>query len=155
TAASPGGKAAVVERSGGRASSALALGDLVGQLRGDLEQVTHDTEVGDLEDRGLGVLVDGDDGLRRLHAGAVLDRTGDAQCDVQLRRHRLAGLADLELRRVVAGVDGGTRGTDGGTERVGQLLDDLELVRRAHTAATGDDDRRLRQLRPVAADDRL
>ena len=38
----------------------------------------------------------------------MLDRPGDAQRDVQLRGHRLAGLADLELTRVVAGVHRGT-----------------------------------------------
>src|SRR4051794_35016819 len=56
--------------------SPLALGDLVRELRGDLEQVTHDAEVGDLEDRGLRVLVHGDDRLAGLHPGSVLDGTG-------------------------------------------------------------------------------
>src|SRR5690349_13330010 len=59
-----------VAASGG---SALALGDLVGELRGDLEQVTDHAEVGELEDRRLGILVDRDDRLRGLHAGPVLD----------------------------------------------------------------------------------
>ena len=79
--------------------SALAGLDRVGQLRGDLEQVADDAEVGDLEDRRLRILVDRDDRLGRLHAGPVLDGAGDAQRDVQLRRHGLAGLADLELAR--------------------------------------------------------
>src|SRR4051812_23237756 len=93
--------------------SALALLDFLGQLRHDVEKVTDDTEVDELEDRRLGILVDRNDRLRRLHAGAVLDRTGDARRDVELRRHRLAGLPDLVLVRVPAGVGRGTRRTDG------------------------------------------
>lgn len=55
------------------------------QLGDNLEDVAHHTEVGDLEDRRVPVLVDGDDGLGGLHAGPVLDRAGNAQRDVQLR----------------------------------------------------------------------
>src|SRR3954463_8713870 len=51
----------------------LARGDLLGGGGDDLEQVADDAEVGQLEDRRLGILVDGDDGLAGLHAGAVLD----------------------------------------------------------------------------------
>src|SRR5947209_14360867 len=84
-------------------ASALALGDLVGELRGNGEQIAYDPEVGDFEDGGLSVFVDRDDGLGRLHASAVLNRAGDAERDVELRRDGLAGLPDLELVRVVAG----------------------------------------------------
>src|SRR5829696_6987918 len=73
----------------------LAGVDLLGGLRDDGVEVTDDTEVGELEDRGLGVLVDGHDGLRGLHAGAVLDGTRDADGHVEVRRDGLAGLPDL------------------------------------------------------------
>src|SRR5699024_1276249 len=59
--------------------SCLGLLDFLGGLRRDLEQVADDAEVRNLEDRGLLILVDGDDGLRRLHAGLVLDGAGNAQ----------------------------------------------------------------------------
>jgi hypothetical protein len=65
-------------------------------------------------------LLTADDGLARLHAGAVLDGPGDADGDVELRRDGLAGLPHLEAVRVEAGVDGGPRGADGRAERVGQ-----------------------------------
>src|SRR6478672_3737820 len=87
-----------------RNASALALADLLGSLRDDLEQVADDAVVRQLEDRRLVVLVDRDDRLGRLHAGPVLDRAGDAERDVQLRGNGLTGLADLELVRVEAGV---------------------------------------------------
>src|SRR5246127_6027170 len=82
--------------------SALAGLDRIGELGSDLEQVAHHAVVGDFEDGRLFILVDRDDGLRGLHARAVLDRAGDAQRDVELGRYRLAGPADLELARVVA-----------------------------------------------------
>ena len=113
-------------------------------------QVAHDAVVGELEDRRLGILVDRDDRLGGLHAGPVLDGPGDARRDVQLRRDGLAGLADLELVRVPAGVGGGAGGADGRAERVGQLLDDRELLGRADAPATGDHDRRLGELRARA-----
>src|SRR6478672_13437406 len=123
------------------ACSALAGGDLLGRGGDDGVQVADHAEVGELEDRGLGVLVDGHDGLRGLHAGAVLDRTGDADGDVELRRDGLAGLADLERVRHPARVDRGTRGAHGSTEGVGEAFDGLEVAAGATTA--GDDDRGL------------
>src|SRR6185436_3619415 len=62
-------------RAGDSVQKKLALAglDRVGQLRGDVEQVAHDAVIGDLEDGCLFVLVDGDDRLRRLHTGPVLD----------------------------------------------------------------------------------
>src|SRR5687768_6891209 len=64
------------------------------QLRQDLEQVADETVIGDLEDRRLGVLVDGDDDARILHAGEVLDGARYAAGNVEVRRDDLAGLAD-------------------------------------------------------------
>src|SRR6185437_1102999 len=48
------------------------------QLRNDLEQIPHQADVGDLEDRCLAVLVDCHDGAGILDAGEMLDRAGDA-----------------------------------------------------------------------------
>src|SRR5262245_20758637 len=67
----------------------------LGELGHDLVQVAHDPEVRELEDRRVRVLVDRDDVLRALHPDLVLDSARDAGREVQLRRDRLAGLADL------------------------------------------------------------
>src|SRR4029450_3465397 len=85
-----------------RRARRLALGrvDGLGGLREDLEEVAHDAEVDQLEDRGLLGLVDRHDRLGGLHPGPVLDRTRDSARDVQLRRDLLAGLADLAGVRV-------------------------------------------------------
>src|SRR3546814_14990461 len=80
--------------------------DLAGQFGHGVEEVGDEAEIGDLEDRGVLVLVDRDDRLRILHAGEVLDRTRDTDREVDVRRDDLAGLADLivvtsEASRVV------------------------------------------------------
>ncbi len=90
-----------------------------------MKQIADQAVVGDLEDRRFLVLVDGDDDLGVLHAGQMLDGAGDADGDVELGRHHLAGLADLLVVRRVAGIDRGARGADGGAELVGDRLDAL------------------------------
>ena len=85
----------------------------------------------------------------------MLDGTGDTQRDVQLRRHGLTGLTHLELTRVVPGVHRGTRGTDSGTQRIGELLDDAELLGATDTTTAGHDDAGLGELRTVSTDHRL
>src|SRR3954467_7533895 len=103
--------------------SAALLGlHCLGQLGQDLVQVPNDAEVRELEYRRVRVLVDRDDVLRVLHPDLVLDRSGDAGGEVELGRHRLAGLADLGGVRVPAGVDHRTGGGDRSTERAGELL---------------------------------
>src|SRR6266581_5946921 len=67
--------------------SASALSVLFGfhggrERRDDLQRVADDSQVRHLHDRRLGVLVDGDDDLRRLHAHRVLHRARDADRDV-------------------------------------------------------------------------
>src|SRR5699024_1590232 len=114
----------------------------------DLEQVAHDAEVSDIEDRGLAVLVDRDDRLRRLHPGLVLDRTGDAQCYIQLRRHGHTGLADLMRLGDVPGIDGRTRSTEIGSEDIGALADEFEGLLPTDAATTADDLLRTTQLGP-------
>src|SRR4051812_30233713 len=53
-------------------------------------EIRDQSVIGDLEDRRLFVLVDRDDHLRVLHAGEMLDRAGNADRDVELRRDHLA-----------------------------------------------------------------
>src|SRR3546814_3102536 len=65
------------------------------QLRQYLEQISHQPDVRDLENRRLGILVDRHDRARVLDAGQVLDRAADADGHVQVRGDDLAGLADL------------------------------------------------------------
>src|ERR1700689_5398874 len=96
----------------------------------DLVQIADDAEVGEFEDRRVRVLVDRDDVLRALHPDLVLDRARDAGGEVQLRRDRLAGLADLRRVRVPAGVDDRAGGRDGRVvaERRRQVLGELEAL---------------------------
>src|SRR5829696_8380354 len=132
------------------AFSRATLADELGQLRDDLVQVADDAEVRVLEDRRVRVFVDRDDDPGGLHAHLVLDRTGDSARDVELRRDRLAGLADLSRVRVPTGVDHCARRRDGTAERLRQLLDELEVLRRAEAAAAGHDHVGIFDRRPLA-----
>src|SRR5690349_5170122 len=125
-----------------RPTRSAALPGLHGlrEPRHDLVEVADDAEVGELEDRGVGVLVDGDDVLGPLHADLVLDRAGDARREVQLRGDGLARLADLGGVGVPAGVDHGAGRRDGAAERARELFERLEALGLAEAAAAGDED---------------
>ena len=75
-------------------------------------QISHDSEVGDGEDRGFGVLVDRDDRSGVLHSDQMLHRARDAGGDVDARLDGLARLSDLKPRRDPSGVDDGTGRAD-------------------------------------------
>src|SRR5690349_8149631 len=101
--------------------SLLRLADRARERGDDLEHVADYTVVGDLEDRRLLVLVDGDDGLRGAHPREMLDRAGDADSDVELRAHLASGLADLIGMWTPPFVGDSARRADGGVaEGVGQ-----------------------------------
>src|SRR4051794_11632590 len=121
-------------------SAALSRLHGLGQLRDDLVEVAHDAEVGELEDRGVRVLVDRHDVLRALHADLVLDRARDAGREVELRRHGLARLADLGGIREPARVDDRPGRRHRAAEHAGELLELLEALRLAEPAAAGHED---------------
>ena len=107
----------------------------------DDEKIADEAIVRHLEDRGLLILVDGDNDLRILHSGEVLDGTRNADSYVQIRCHHLARLTDLPVVGRVASINGGSGGADGGAELVGKREDDfLELLQRPERATPSDDD---------------
>src|SRR5207302_9373880 len=77
------------------------------QRRNDVEQVADYAVIGDLEDRSLGVFVDGDDGARAFHAHDVLDGAADAERQIKLGSDGLAGAADLAVHGQPAGIADG------------------------------------------------
>src|SRR5439155_9735905 len=70
----------------------------------------------------------------------MLDGPGNPDGDVELRRHDLAGLADLVVVGDKPGIDRGARRADRGTQFVGDHFQKVEIVARLHTASAGDDD---------------
>src|SRR3546814_9706177 len=74
----------------------MASGKRRFQLRQYLEQIPHQPDVRNLEDRCLAVLVDGHNRAGVLDAGQVLDRAADADGHVQVRGDDLAGLRSEE-----------------------------------------------------------
>ena len=94
----------------------------LGELRRDLLEVADDAEVGEVENRSVRVLVDRDDRPRPLHPDLVLDRAGDAERDVELRRDGLPRLPDLRRVRVPAGIHHRAGRCDRAAERRRQRL---------------------------------
>src|SRR5205823_5305153 len=79
-------------------ASRLAL-QLFDKLGHESINVADEAEIGDVEDRRIGITIDGHNGARVLHSGQVLDRSGNAERDIKLRRHDFACLANLQLIR--------------------------------------------------------
>src|SRR3546814_17716993 len=66
--------------------------EFIGEFGDDFVEVADEADVGDLEDGGVLILVYGDDGLRILHAGEVLDRDRKSDRDIDFGRDDLARL---------------------------------------------------------------
>ena len=88
--------------------------------------IADDAVGGNAEDGRIGVLVDRDDDVGRLHAGQVLDGAGDAARDVELGADGLAGLADLVRVGDPAFVHGAPRRSNSAAEGLGQFLEQRE-----------------------------
>src|SRR5258706_1663380 len=134
-----------------RPPSDLALGREIrlrrrGQLGQHLEHVAHDPVVGHLEDRRVGVLVDGHDVLRGRHPRQVLDGAADPARDVERGRDGLAGLTDLHLVLDPSRVHDRAGGAHGRPEGLAQGGDQREVLRALEAAATRDDHLGLAQL---------
>jgi peptidoglycan/LPS O-acetylase OafA/YrhL len=69
--------------------SGAGLADGLGQRRKHLEEVPGNADVGNLEDRRVGVFVDGHHALGAFHTHQVLDGAGDAHSQIELRRDGL------------------------------------------------------------------
>ena len=102
--------------------------------------------IGDLEDRRFGVLVDRDDRARALHSDQVLNRAGDPERDVQLRRDGLARAANLALHRQPAVVADRPRRRKLGAKGLRQLFGNRQVLLRLDPAPDGDDPLGLRQI---------
>src|SRR5713226_7615071 len=109
--------------------------ELLLERRGNLEEIAHDAEIRNLEDRRLGVLVDGADHLGGAHTRQVLDGARDAEAQIQLRRDGPPRLPDLEAVGPPARVDGRARSAHGRPQHLGQGFEDDEVLRSLETAA--------------------
>ncbi len=139
--------------------SAGPAAELLQQRRADLDEIADDEDIREVGDGSVRVAVDRHDRARGLHADLVLDRAADAEREIELWLHDLAGLADLLAVRDPARVDGRPRRPDRAAQRGGQVLEQREARRSADPATTGDDDPRIvdrdrRALGDDAIDDR-
>ncbi len=103
--------------------------EFLGQGWDDLEKVTHNPVGGDVEDRGIGIGIDGYDALSILHPHNVLNRSGDTASQIEARRDRLPLAADLAVPAQPLTIDNGTTGCNLRPESFRQLLDNLQIFR--------------------------
>ena len=61
--------------------------------------------MGDSENRGMGVFIDGDDSFGLGHTGPVLNLSGDAAGDIEIGTYGNAGLTDLVILVENTGID--------------------------------------------------
>ena len=105
--------------------------ECAGQFRDDLEQVAHKSDISHLEYRRFFILVDRDDRAGVLDAGHVLNRAGDADRNIEVRRDYPPRLADLHLVRYEARVYGSTRRAQAAF-RQRTVLHDWRSVKRSY-----------------------
>src|SRR3984885_9152698 len=72
--------------------------DLFSERRDHVEEVAHNTIIGDLEDGGLYVFINRNNGACALHANDMLDGAADAERNVELGSHGLSRTANLPLQ---------------------------------------------------------
>src|SRR5258707_12139197 len=64
----------------------------------DFEDVADDAVVGDFKNRGVRILVDGDDSAPAFHAYHVLNRAPDAESEIKFWADGLSGRANLAVQ---------------------------------------------------------
>src|SRR5699024_8984372 len=116
--------------------SALTCPELINNLRQHLKQIPHHTKIRHLKNRGVFILVDGNNGFGGLHTGQVLDGPRNTHRNIQVRRYGDTGLTHLQVMRHIAGIHGSTRGTNGRVELISQILDQREILCRTQSTTT-------------------
>src|ERR1700678_4020115 len=112
----------------------------------DFEKVAYHAVIGDFEDRGVLVFVNGGDGAGAFHADDVLDGATDAESEVELGRDGLAGAADLAIHGEPAFVADRARGAEFAAHGFGQFFSERNIFRRLDAAADADKDWALREV---------
>src|SRR4029078_11083867 len=133
---------------------AVTLVELLELFR-DLEEVGYSAVVGYVEDRRLGIGVDGDDGAARLHAREVLHCARDAEGEIDLRLHRLAELADLPRVRHPPLVDERAGDGQGRAHLLGEALELPEVLLLADAGPDRKQERPRREVHAAARCDLL
>ena len=123
-----------------RYSLVSATADSMGAFGHDRVQVADDTVMGYAEDGSIFIAVDCDNFSSFFHARTMLDRTADADCDIQSWPYRRASLAYLVIVVDIAKVDRSPAATYGSAEAMGEIPELLEVFLRANARTTSDDD---------------
>src|SRR5215469_16112840 len=127
-----------------RLATITSLLQLFGESGHDFENVCYHAVIGDLEDGRVLVFVYRHNRARALHADNVLNCAADSQGEIQFRRYRLAGTADLTIHRQPALVADWTRSRQFSADGLCQRFRLGYVFGGFDAAPDGHDQRRLR-----------
>ena len=97
--------------------------ELFSQFRDDLEKISNDAIISDLEDGGFRVFIDGDNDLGILHTSQMLDSTRNTDGNVELRSNNFTSLTNLVVVRDEASIDSSSGSTNSTvTKDLGKLI---------------------------------
>src|SRR5260370_7824589 len=105
----------------------LRLLDFLNERRHDVEQISDDCIIRNLEDRRLGIFVNRDDAPGTLHTNNMLDGPRDSERQIQLRSDRLSRRSDLPVHAQPSVVADRTRRRELTAQRIRQLLRPLDI----------------------------
>lgn len=72
-----------------KSCSSLGLANLLDEIRDSVEEISHESSVGNLEDWRIRVLVDSDNQLRLFHPCKMLNGSRDTNSNIELRSNDL------------------------------------------------------------------
>ena len=90
----------------------LFFAQFFGHLGNSLEEIGNETIIGDLEDGGFSIRVDGHNCLGIFHTSQMLNSTGNSNSDIKLRSDDFTGLTDLQVITDESCVNRGSRSTN-------------------------------------------
>src|SRR5579864_4906896 len=127
--------ASMISSLGGNAAQFTGF---VCQFGEEFEEVIHDSDVGHLKNRGLGILVDSDQERASFDAGQMLEGAADAASQINLGLHGFSRRTNLTGLRHPLGVHDRPRATHRGTEHFRQFLGQGYVIFFLYAAPDGD-----------------
>src|SRR5438552_6895514 len=126
--------------------SCFSLLNLLNQWGDDVEQISYDGVICDLENRRFRILVDRDNGARALHPHNMLNRSADPECQIELGRNRLTRRPDLAVHGQPARVADEPRCRKLSTQNFRKPLGNLDILLFFNSTPDSDDNFSLRKI---------
>src|SRR5205823_13983166 len=114
--------------------------DFLSEHGHSFKEVTDDSVIRDVEDGSFRVFVNRHDSLRVLHADQMLNRTRDADRNLELRRHGLTRRSNLSIDWQPLRIANGTRRGQIAAQRFGKFFRQPEIIFAFDTTTDRDND---------------